>query len=739
MKAKTLDRKTRKRKKPVGATDSDAMIQRISTAFPPGVNLCGYMRTESGVGTAVRRYLRALQRVEGLAVSVMDLSHLCANRAEDRTIGEFDAEHPHPINLVCVDVEKHFGALEAAGSSFFENHYNIGIWAWELPRFPEKWYNRFAYYDEIWVGSAFIANSLAPIAPVPVVRIPPVLTLDAPASRESGRRRLGVGDDELLYLFVFNANSTYARKNPLAVIEAFNRAFLPSERARLVIKCVNGSANSRDFAAITALALDGRVDIQNECWTPEEMRDVMAACDVYVSLHRSEGTGLTISDAMALGKPVIATGWSGNMDFMNVGNSFPVRFEMVTLTENAGPYRAGETWAEPSVEHAAELMRLTFENREETGRRGEAARRGIEAGFSAERIAELIQERLKGIAVRRRFSAFTKEAKEGYASYQRAAGLVREAIMRDIPRGTHVLVVSKGDDEMVKLDGWRAGHFPQEKGGVFAGFYPADSVAAIEHLEALRRDGAGFLVLPATAFWWLQHYRDFARHLDSHYERVCCDQSCMIYRLFPQGVPSARDPRMPRLEWLARHIHALLEREVEVREKLLDTGERLAWRESQIESLIQTQQVAAGGRAKTEPAGPSLKQVAYRNAISQIRRVVAGAVPKGAIILVASKGDEELLQFEGRTGWHFLQTETGIYAGHHPADGAAAVKQVEELRAKGAGFLLLPSTAFWWLPHYAELRACLDGTATCIHQSADCMIYRLSSARARKKPRIARK
>src|SRR3712207_2650205 len=117
----------------------------------------------------------------------------------------------------------------------------------------------------------------------------------------------------------------------------------------------------------------------------------MAACDAYVSLHRSEGTGLTITDAMALGKPVIATSWSGNMDFMDVSNGFPVRYELVELQRNVGPYRAGETWAEPSVEHAAEMMRLVFEGREEARSRGRAAKREIEANYSEEGVADLIR------------------------------------------------------------------------------------------------------------------------------------------------------------------------------------------------------------------------------------------------------------------------------------------------------------------------------------------------------------
>src|SRR5262249_27225172 len=244
---------------------------------------------------------------------------------------------------------------------------------------------------EIWAGSSFIANTLSPISPIPVVRIPPVLTPEAAGSREAGRRRLEVSPEEFVYLFIFDFHSCFQRKNPLAVLDAFRTAFAPSDPVRLVIKCVNPDFNREHFAALQARARDYPVSIYSGYWSAEEMRDLMAACDAYVSLHRSEGIGLTVTDAMALGKPVIATGWSGNMDFMTASNSFPVRYKLVQLRERIGHYQAGAIWAEPSVEHAAKGMRFVLENRGEAEARGMAARRDIEADYSEEAVAGLIQ------------------------------------------------------------------------------------------------------------------------------------------------------------------------------------------------------------------------------------------------------------------------------------------------------------------------------------------------------------
>jgi len=502
--------------------------------WPRGINVSGYLRTESGVGEAARGYVRALRSID-IPLVLGDVSELNINRAEDRTLTRFDTDHPYDVNLVCVDVEQHFALLSHLGEEYFEDRYNIAIWAWELPRFPIKWYDRFPYYDEVWVGTSFIANALAPVAPIPVVRIPPVLTMGTVGSREEGRRRLGVSSDEFVFLFVFDFHSHFARKNPLAVIEAFRAVFTPSDLVRLVIKCVNGSSDPSDLNAMRALALGHRIFIHDGYWPAEELRDLMAACDAYVSLHRSEGTGMTISEAMALGKPVIATGWSGNMDFMNVTNSFPVRYELVELSENVGPYQAGETWAEPSIEHAAELMRLVFEKPEEASLRGQAAKQQVETNYSEKQVANLIWERLEAIAIRRRWPTFRREMKARYLHYRQLAQRICEVVCAALPPDATVLVVSKGDKALLQLDGRKAWHFPQREDGVYASYYPANSATAIVHLEALREKGAEFLLLPQTAFWWLEHYQEFRQHLEDRYRSVPSgSDTCKIFALAQQ-------------------------------------------------------------------------------------------------------------------------------------------------------------------------------------------------------------
>lgn len=499
-----------------------------------GINLCGYLRTESGVGAAARGYVEPLRAVP-LAVSLRDLSDLQTNRSNDQTLAPETTKETYPINIVCADVELHYAILARLGETFFQDRYNIAIWAWELLRFPQRWHDRFAYYDEVWVATSFIANMLAPISPIPVIRIPPALTISGRASRQGGRERLGVAPDEFVFLFIFDFNSHFARKNPLAVIHAFQRAFSKTGRVRLVLKCVNAKSDPANFERLKDAA-GSQVTIEEGYWSTPEMRDLLAACDAYVSLHRSEGTGLTISDAMALGKPVIATGWSGNMDFMSSFNSFPVDYHLVTIEENVGPYKAGEMWAEPNVDQAAELMRQAFNDRDEALRRGTLARREIEQRYSAAAIAKLIRERMHAIELRRRFADFQSDVIARYQRYKAVPDQIRETVRTYVsPNGRDiVLVVSKGDEALLKLPHCEAWHFPRQENGSYAGYYPADSAAAIAHLEELRRKGAGYVVFPNTAFWWLEHYRDFKIHLDTKHMLLTGDNShcdCVVYAL----------------------------------------------------------------------------------------------------------------------------------------------------------------------------------------------------------------
>ncbi|PYQ09201.1 MAG: hypothetical protein DMF83_04155, partial [Acidobacteria bacterium] len=254
----------------------------------PGINVVGYLRNETGLGAIGRGYVRAMRWL-GVPVALKDVSELSPNRSEDPTLAKFDESHPHPVNLVCVNADQHFVVASHLTDGFFRDRRNIAVWFWELPEFPEEWHDRFVHYDEIWAASSFIANTLAPVAPIPVVRMPPVLAGGPAGERERGRARLGLDGDEFVWLFVFDFHSYFERKNPLALVEAFRTAFRPSEPVRLVIKCVNAEFDAGAFRTLQSAVRGQRISIHEGYCSMQEMRDLIAACDGYASLHRSEG------------------------------------------------------------------------------------------------------------------------------------------------------------------------------------------------------------------------------------------------------------------------------------------------------------------------------------------------------------------------------------------------------------------------------------------------------------------
>jgi glycosyltransferase involved in cell wall biosynthesis len=507
------------------------------------VNLVGDAGGYTGMSATVERYAQALETT-GAKIRMIDPRK--SQSTPEVRAGTLE------INLICCEIASYFSVRSSLGEDFFRNRYNIGVWLWEAPNFPAEWFDRFAYHDELWAPSSFIATALSPVSPVPVVRMPYVLEPKMFGSRLEGRRRLALDDDEFVYLFAFNFHSRFQRKNPMAVIKAFKQAFDSNERARLIIKCANAGFSRDHFVEMQRQAEGHHISIYDGAWSDQEMSDLLAASDCYVSLHRAEGVGLTISDAMAAGKPVIATGWSGNMDYMNVANSFPVRYRPAELDRNVAHYRAGETWAEPSIEHAAEILRYVYEHREEAAMRGAVARNDIRCGYSSNAIGRLIARRFGVISKRlefellresiakpiadvdrllEAFSDLDEYLPEHHFRYEQLKQRLRDVIASRVPRTATLVVVSKGDEDLLKLDGCRSWHFPLQGDLTYAGYYPADSNEAIQQLEAVRAQGGDFLLFPKTALWWLDHYPEFRQHLLDRYRLAHRDDSCVMFEL----------------------------------------------------------------------------------------------------------------------------------------------------------------------------------------------------------------
>ncbi len=368
-------------------------------ARPKGANLIGYARGELGIGEDLRTTAHALATA-GLPFVVRDFKENLATRCEDRSVEHWlSAEQPYRANLLCMTGFEVRTAFFALGPEAFDGRYNIGLWPWELPHWPAAWRQAFWFVDEVWTPSSFVRDAIAEVAPVPVRCLPPAVTVpDAPAA---SRAEFGLAEDACLFLFAFDGNSFIARKNPFACIEAFRRAFpRGDEAAGLVIKAMNVRDDDAAWRRLRAMAAaDARITIRAETLSRGAMLGLISVCDAFVSLHRAEGFGRGPAEAMALGKPVVVTNYSGNTDFCTPETAFLVDCSPRPLEAGEYPFWQGQTWAEPDVDHAAALLRRVAEHPEEARRKGQAARDFLRRRHGAEAAGRRYAARLREIGL----------------------------------------------------------------------------------------------------------------------------------------------------------------------------------------------------------------------------------------------------------------------------------------------------------------------------------------------------
>ncbi len=359
-----------------------------------GVNVLGYLTAELGVGEGARASIKCLKSI-GVNLSLVNITTHSWSRQNNFTFSEFSNDNPYYINLIHVNADMLARLYSEKGQDYFRNKYNIGFWFWELFDFPDEWLDRFIYCNEIWVPSGFVLKSISKKSPVPVYRIPCAVVLDD--FKDVDRSYFGLGHDDFIFLFMFDFLSYFERKNPLSIIQAFKEAFSPSEKVRLIIQCYNSQSNPQAMERMKQDINGFNIGIIDRYLERKEINTLLSLCDVYISLHRSEGFGFTMAEAMFLGKPVIATGYSGNTDFMNAYNSYLVKYKLVEIEKDIGPYKKGCVWAEPDINHAAELMRCVYEDPASAKKIGIKATLDTKTNLSYPAIGRKIRNRIKEI------------------------------------------------------------------------------------------------------------------------------------------------------------------------------------------------------------------------------------------------------------------------------------------------------------------------------------------------------
>lgn len=358
----------------------------------PGTLLIGHAEAILGVGENFRAIACAL-KYSRVPFSTFDVINKNSNHS-------LNSITRHRSNLFCLNANEMDSALAEMGSEMFASSYNIGLWMWELSIFPKKWHSKFRYVQEIWAQSHFVYDSIAAVSPVPTIWMPqPVEPGPADPIWAS---RLGVPTERFSFLCFVDFRSFAARKNPSAAAEAFRIAFGNSDNGEvLVIKTLGSETHPNDYRIFCESVRDlkSRVIVINQQLTDEQIKGLLCGCNAFISLHRSEGFGRGIAEAMYYSKPTIATAYSGNMDFCTQETCALVDYQLIPVNEGEYPFWKDQVWANPDLACAADWMQRISSNPLLSTRIGQLAQKQIRSSNSAAAVGKKIKDRLSLIGL----------------------------------------------------------------------------------------------------------------------------------------------------------------------------------------------------------------------------------------------------------------------------------------------------------------------------------------------------
>lgn len=377
--------------------NAEPVNKEIYEKMPDGVNLIGDIRAEIGLGQSMRLVANELEHSKypfGIYYFQMGGNIRREDHTWDAKIKE---DYPYKINLFHINQEAVGTAYLYLDKNIWKNHYNIAFWLWELEEFPPEHKNAIRFFDEIWTPSEFASRSIRKITDKPVVTIPYHVTADSDSRFD--REFFHLPEDKFLYLVMYDTNSTMARKNPQGAVEAFKTAFTPADdNVGLVIKMNNPL--EKDVEVIKA-QLKGYKNIYfiTEILDKVQVNSLIADVDVFVSLHRAEGFGLVMTEAMLLDTVCVATNWSSNTEFMNSDVACMVDYKKIPVETEDDIYPDGNTWADADISQASDYMKRLYEDKDYYKRLQNNAKQYINEKLGLESIVKQMEVRLEEIGL----------------------------------------------------------------------------------------------------------------------------------------------------------------------------------------------------------------------------------------------------------------------------------------------------------------------------------------------------
>jgi glycosyltransferase involved in cell wall biosynthesis len=379
--------------------------EQKQTVFCPGnklrngINVIGYGFGELGIGEDCRSAIENCQQ-SGIPTALYNIPLAITSRGENTTYKDYvDESLPYNVNLYCLPGPEIVRSFFSLSPDSRKDRFQIFATPWELPHFPKPLWPLLNSADELWAPSRYIQTALREATDVPVYHMP--LSVKKPFQTSTkGRLDFNLPEEHYLFLFIFDWLSWPQRKNPQAVIDAFFRAFPKNQEVGLVIKTMNAERNIKKIHELLAkYGNDKRVTIINFVLSDHDLFALYRCTNAYVSLHRAEGFGRTIAEAMLAERPVIVTNFSGNTDFCTPETAFLVNGENIVLEPDDYLFSEGQFWCDPDVNEAAEQMKFCYNYPEVVTQKTQAAKILLQKNHSPASVGRMYLKRLQGLGV----------------------------------------------------------------------------------------------------------------------------------------------------------------------------------------------------------------------------------------------------------------------------------------------------------------------------------------------------